>query len=380
LIAEDLGLRVDPKCAGRVHAHFLPVRKANGKAQPDVVVHKGPVLDWRDYVERAKAKKATVENSRCHARQKFRRDPIPGAMSQPFAVGFRSAPTADSLAQVKDALDAMSQPSQPYADDRELWRNSIFALHSGYAGSEHEEAVKGLLEEFSARKRNSMSRPMLENKGLSIARKESVSKGPAPNKKTKPKKARWQMEPFSRESLQLIRASLKAQGATRDSALLSTGVDSMLRCGDLLRLRVLDVRDHVGGIRERFNIVQEKTGATVQVTLTPKTREALAELIAAEGKWLEDYLFTPEGKPHDRHISEVLLRRIVKGWARIAHLDPRRYSGHSLRRSKAVLVYRETRNVAAVSRMLGHSSLAHTLGYLGVREDEVFDLARKFDI
>jgi hypothetical protein len=39
-----------------------------------------------------------------------------------------------------------------------------------------------------------------------------------------------------------------------------------------------------------------------------------------------------------------------------------------------------TRNVAAVSRMLGHTSLAHTLGYLGVREDEVFDLARKFDI
>jgi hypothetical protein len=108
--------------------------------------------------------------------------------------------------------------------------------------------------------------------------------------------------------------------------------------------------------------VQEKTGASVQVTLTPKTREARAELIAAEGKWLEDYLFTPEGKPHARHISEVLLRRIVKGWARIAHIVPRRYSGHSLTRSKALFVYRETRNVAAVSRMLGLSSHAHSLG------------------
>jgi integrase len=221
---------------------------------------------------------------------------------------------------------------------------------------------------------------MLENKGLSMARKKSVSKSEARNTKTKPKKARGQMEPFTRESLQLIRASLKAQGATRDLALLSTGVDTMLRCGDLLRLRVSDVRDHMGGIRERFSVMQDKTGASVQVTLTPKTREALADLIQAEAKWFEDYLFTPEGKPHDRHISEVLLRRIVKGWAKIAHLDPRRYSGHSLRRSKAVFVYRETRNVAAVSRMLGHSSLAHTLGYLGVREDEVFDLARKFDI
>src|SRR5436190_6280346 len=110
---------------------------------------------------------------------------------------------------------------------------------------------------------------MLENQGVLTVGSESVSKRTAQNTKTKPKKARGQMEPFTRESLQLIRASLKAQGASRDLALLTTGVDTMLRCGDLLRLRVSDVRDHIGGIRERFNVIQEKTGASVQVTLTP---------------------------------------------------------------------------------------------------------------
>src|SRR5438105_12285934 len=105
---------------------------------------------------------------------------------------------------------------------------------------------------------------MLENQGVLVVATEPVSKRTVQNIKTKPKKARGQMEPFTSESLQLIRASLKAQGATRDLAILLTGVDTMLRCGDLLRLRVSDVRDHIGGVRERFNVMQEETGMSVQ--------------------------------------------------------------------------------------------------------------------
>lgn len=210
----------------------------------------------------------------------------------------------------------------------------------------------------------------------------AVSKSPAPRKKAKPRRKtlRGRMEPFSREALSLIRGSLKAQSKVRDLALLSVGVDSMLRCGDLLSLRVRDVRSHDGMIRDRFPVQQEKTGGVVMVTLTPKTQAALADLITAESKWSDDYFFTAANDPHGKAISEVMLRRLVKGWARTAHLDPRQYSGHSLRRTKAVFIYRETHNAEAVRQLLGHGSLAHTIHYLGVKADEVSDLARAFDI
>lgn len=202
----------------------------------------------------------------------------------------------------------------------------------------------------------------------------------APKKgKAKPE-ARGKMEPFAREQLGLIRGVLTARGAGRDLALLNVGVDSMLRCGDLLSLRVRDVRDHHGGIRERFTVVQQKTGTPVQITLTPATREAVARLIASEGKWEDDRLFTAAGDAHGAALSEVFLRKIIKGWARLVHADPRRYSGHSLRRTKAVFVYRETRNPEVCRQMLGHTSLAHTVAYLGVKEAEVSDLALKFAI
>lgn len=188
------------------------------------------------------------------------------------------------------------------------------------------------------------------------------------------------MTPFTREQLHLIGASLKAAGATRDIALLSTGVDTLLRCGDLVRLRVGDVTTHTGEIRLALDVQQDKTEQSVTVHLTPQTRQALAALIKQAGKFAGDYLFTREGAPHGGHLSEVMLRRLVKGWAGICCLNSKEYSGHSLRRSKAAFIYEETKNVEICRQMLGHSSLAQTMKYLGVDKKKVADVAMKYDI
>ena len=201
----------------------------------------------------------------------------------------------------------------------------------------------------------------------------------AQRRKTKPR-ARGQMQPFKPETLALIRAKLKAHGDRRQLALLAAGVDTCLRSGDLLRLTVADVTDHLGAVRERFTVAQDKIGRPVAVTLTSSTRETLAAFITASGKFPDDYLFTPAGQAHGRHITTAMFRRIIKSWCAIANLDPRHYSGHSLRRTKPAHIYAHTRNVAAVSKMLGHTNLANTLGYLAITDNEVADLALRFEV
>jgi integrase len=191
---------------------------------------------------------------------------------------------------------------------------------------------------------------------------------------------RGQMAPFTREDLQLIRAKLKAQEAWRDLALLNVGIDTMLRASDLVRLRVSTLRDHRGAIAKAFAIRQTKTREPVHLGLSDRTRDAVAKLIEAEGKYGDDFLFTRRGEPHGQHISEVALRLLVKAWAAIAERDPAKYSGHSLRRTKAVLVYRETNNAELVRQMLGHTSLAHTVAYLGVKGEDVSAMSRRFEI
>jgi integrase len=169
---------------------------------------------------------------------------------------------------------------------------------------------------------------------------------------------RGQMAPFTREDLQLIRAKLKAQEAWRDLALLNIGIDTMLRGSDLVRLRVNVLRDHAGAIVRAFTVRQTKTREPVHLGLSDRTRDAAAKLNETEGKYGDDCLFTRRADPHGRHLTEVMLRLFVKRWAAIAERDPTKYSGHSLRRTKAVLVYRETNNAELVRQMLGHTRRA----------------------
>ena len=61
----------------------------------------------------------------------------------------------------------------------------------------------------------------------------------------------------------------------------------------------------------------------------------------------------------------------------MARLDPKTHSSHSLRRTKAALVYDATGNVVAVQRLLGQSSITATTRYLGVDERAALTLASR---
>ena len=72
---------------------------------------------------------------------------------------------------------------------------------------------------------------------------------------------------------------------------------------------------------------------------------------------------------------------MVKAWADAAgHRDTSRYAGHTTRRTPAVLIYQRTNNVAAVSRVLGHSSLRHTAAYLGIDDAAALAIARECEV
>jgi integrase len=80
-------------------------------------------------------------------------------------------------------------------------------------------------------------------------------------------------------------------------------------------------------------------------------------------------------------LSTTAFRTLAKDWADLAgYVDTKRFSGHSLRRTRAAIIYRETRDIVACARLLGHSSTAHTEAYLGVGRDEALKVSRQFEI
>ena len=61
-------------------------------------------------------------------------------------------------------------------------------------------------------------------------------------------------------------------------------------------------------------------------------------------------------------------------------MDPHAYGTHSLRRTKATLIYRCTKNLRAVQLLLGHAKLESTVRYLGIEVDDALEIAEKTEI
>jgi site-specific recombinase XerD len=74
-------------------------------------------------------------------------------------------------------------------------------------------------------------------------------------------------------------------------------------------------------------------------------------------------------------VSTCQYARIVHHWAEAAGLDPMAYGTHSMRRTKATLIYKRTKNLRAVQLLLGHSKLESTVRYLGIEVDDALEIS-----
>ena len=164
-----------------------------------------------------------------------------------------------------------------------------------------------------------------------------------------------QKPPLTLKQIWAIRIRLQMDHRLRDLALFNLAIDSKLRGCDLVRLRVRDVV-HGGQVVARATVMQRKTGQPVRFEVTEQTREAVQAWVAERKLSAGDYLF-PSRNRGSRHLSTRQYARIVRRWVSLIGLDPGEYGTHSLRRTKATLIYRRTKNLRAVQLLLGHADI-----------------------
>jgi integrase len=71
---------------------------------------------------------------------------------------------------------------------------------------------------------------------------------------------------------------------------------------------------------------------------------------------------------------------LVDKWVAAIGLCPEEYGTHSLRRTKAALIYKATGNLRAIQILLGHIKIKNTVRYLGVGIDDALTLAETTEI
>ena len=185
-------------------------------------------------------------------------------------------------------------------------------------------------------------------------------------------------KPFTKEEIRKIRKALEnRKDGARDLALFNVQVDTMLRTSDLRNLKVRDVQSsETGEIKEQISITMKKTGNCVACILDEAAKTSLQQWISIAGKSSNDYLFTGR-KDSNKPITDTHHRYLLKSWCKMAGVTAETKSTHSIRKTKATIIYKETQNVEAVRKLLGHRSIAATSAYLGVEDSEALALALK---
>ena len=142
-----------------------------------------------------------------------------------------------------------------------------------------------------------------------------------------------------------IRTKLQVEGRIRDLALFNLAIDSKLRSCDLVTLKVDDVAPS-GYAADRTTVRQKKTGRPVKFELTETTRQAVDDYVRTANRKSGSWLFAGRRKP-DGSLTTRQYARLLAEWVASIGLDPHLFGTHSLRRTKATLIYRRTGNLRA---------------------------------
>ena len=204
---------------------------------------------------------------------------------------------------------------------------------------------------------------------------------PTPSRRTPPwnkGKLIGSKPPLRPNQVWSIRARLMIERRVRDLALFNLAIDSKLRGCDVVALRGEDVAPN-GYSLDRATVRQKKTGRPVKFELTDQTRQAVDDFLKVDGKKRGEYLFSGKRSP-SRSMTTRQYARLLGDWLASIGLDPKLFGTHSLRRTKATLIYRRTGNLRAVQLLLGHTKIESTVRYLGIEVDDALSIAEQVDV
>jgi integrase len=182
--------------------------------------------------------------------------------------------------------------------------------------------------------------------------------------------------PLRQKHVWAIRTKLQIDQRVRDLAMFNLAIDSKLRGCDVVALRVEDVAPN-GYSVDRATVRQKKTGRPVRFELTEQTRQAVDAYIRTANKKPGEFLFTG---PRGLGMTTRQYARLLSEWVTSIGLDSHLFGTHSLRRTKATLIYRRTGNLRAVQLLLGHTKIESTVRYLGIEVDDALSIAEQVDL
>lgn len=173
-----------------------------------------------------------------------------------------------------------------------------------------------------------------------------------------------------------IKKNLAESKNARNYLLFVMGINTALRISDLLSLKVADVIDKKGNIKEYLHIKEKKTGRNAKIYINEVVKRALnkyLESVKAIGP--DTYLFKSERS--DKPLERVRVWMMIQDWIKEAGLEGERYGTHSLRKTWGYQARKQGVSIEQISEKLGHKSVTVTKRYIGINQEEINNIEKE---
>ncbi|MBA7513950.1 Tyrosine recombinase XerC [subsurface metagenome] len=189
------------------------------------------------------------------------------------------------------------------------------------------------------------------------------------------------VEPIRSENrIKQIRGNLYRQKNPRDYLLFVFGINSGLRIGDILSLRLEDVKDGQGNLKDHLDIREQKTGKTRRVFFNKQIKEALNNYLEKTGIFkLDRYLFTNEKSKKNKPITRIRAYQLINSWCREVGIK-HKVGGHTLRKTFGYHLRMQGVSIERISNLLNHRNIKVTFRYIGINDDENKEVINGFGI
>ncbi|WNF35690.1 site-specific integrase [Bacillaceae bacterium IKA-2] len=170
----------------------------------------------------------------------------------------------------------------------------------------------------------------------------------------------------SKKLLEDMKWSLKRHCSERDYIMFLIGINTGLRVGDLLKLKVKDVK------RKNKVIIQEgKTKKTRTINLSNIYDELQSYITNNPSDWL-----FPSRKG-DNPITTTQAYRQLNKAGEMADIEDG-IGTHTMRKTFGYWFYKQNKDVAKLQKILNHSHPEITLRYIGITDEEIEDDLNNF--
>ena len=158
------------------------------------------------------------------------------------------------------------------------------------------------------------------------------------------------------------------QNGLRNLLLFSLGINSGLRISDLLNLKISDVINEKGKVRDRITITEHKTGKRKSFPISNNLKKTIQDYIDVRKNFeYEDYLFLSKKKNRlSRNMAWEILNDAAKNIGIKENIGT-----HTLRKTFGYWAYKQQMDITLIMQMLNHSSPSVTLRYIGITQESL---------